>query len=226
MKRIMIRLSNFYYKYLAKPVVNKVNTRISSEIPIFELSKIHIKNTKLLTTREELLECLPKGGIVAELGVDEGEFSKSILGINKPKKLHLVDFWGSKRYNQDKRRKVETRFKKNIEANNLEINLGLSTEVVKGFQDNYFDWIYIDTSHSYKTTIEELELYRSKIKSNGFIAGHDYVMGHWNGMVRYGVIEAVYEFCVKYNWEIMFLTTELNESLSFAIKRITSDSKV
>ena len=214
------------YKSFILPTVKKMNTKASQAIPIFELSEMHIKNAKLLTTREELLELLPKGGIVAELGVDEGEFSKSILGINKPKKLHLVDFWGSKRYNQDKRRKVETRFKKNIEANNLEINLGLSTEVVKGFQDNYFDWIYIDTSHSYKTTIEELELYRSKIKSNGFIAGHDYVMGHWNGMVRYGVIEAVYEFCVKYNWEIIFLTTELNESLSFAIKRITSDSKV
>lgn len=214
------------YKSFILPTVKKMNTKASQAIPIFELSEMHIKNAKLLTTREELLELLPKGGIVAELGVDEGEFSKSILGINKPKKLHLVDFWGSKRYNQDKRRKVETRFKKNIEANNLEINLGLSTEVVKGFQDNYFDWIYIDTSHSYKTTIEELELYRSKIKSNGFIAGHDYVMGNWDGMVRYGVIEAVYEFCVKYNWEIIFLTTELNESLSFAIRRITPDSKV
>ena len=107
----------------------------------------------MLTTREELLDLLPKGGIVAELGVDEGDFSKTILEINKPKKLHLVDIWGSKRYNQEKRRKVETRFKKNIEANSLEINLGLSTEVGKEFQDNYFDWIYIDTAHSYKTTI-------------------------------------------------------------------------
>ncbi|MGK7896540.1 MAG: class I SAM-dependent methyltransferase [Xenococcus sp. (in: cyanobacteria)] len=222
----MIRLSNFYYQRFAKPVAIKVNTRVSSEIPIFKLSKIHIQNAKLLTTREELLELLPKGGIVAELGVDEGEFSKAILEINKPKKLHLVDFWGSKRYNQDKRRKVETRFKNNIEANNLEINLGLSTKVVERYEDNYFDWIYIDTSHSYKTTIEELELYSSKVKPNGFIAGHDYVMGNWPGMVRYGVIEAVYEFCVKHNWEIIFQTTELEESLSFAIRRITPDSKV
>lgn len=226
MKKVMNKLLSFYYTRFAKPVVKKVNTRISSGIPIFKLSKIHIQNARLLTTREELLELLPKGGVVAELGVDEGEFSKSILEINKPKKIHLVDFWGSKRYNQDKRRKVETRFKRNIEANNLEINLGLSTEVVEEFQDNYFDWIYIDTAHSYKTTIEELELYRNKIKSNGFIAGHDYERGNWNGMVRYGVIEAVYEFCVKYNWEIIFLTTELKESLSFAIRRIAPDSKV
>ncbi len=39
-------------------------------------------------------------------------------------------------------------------------------------------------------------------------------------MKRYGVIEAVYEFCSKYNWEILFLTTELETNPSFAIKKI------
>ena len=81
--------------------------------------------------------------------------------------------------------------------------------------------MYVDTSHSYKTTFEELERYSKKVKKGGYIAGHDYVIGNWDGLVRYGVIEAVYEFCVKHNWEIAFLTSELNDSPSFAIRRIS-----
>ena len=36
MKKVMNRLSSFYYTRFAKPVVNKVNTRISSGIPMFK----------------------------------------------------------------------------------------------------------------------------------------------------------------------------------------------
>ena len=211
------------YNNTVQRVAKKVNTYISSTIPKVEINKIHIDNAKLITTREELLRILPKNGIVAELGVDEGDFSQSILSINMPKKLHLIDLWGSKRYNQNKRKSVEKRFSKNIESTKVEINLGLSTEVAGNFKENYFDWIYIDTAHSYKITIEELESYRKKIKKGGIIAGHDYILGNWNGLVRYGVIEAVYEFCVKYNWEIIYLTCELNNMPSFAIREITKN---
>ena len=210
-----------YYRFFV-PIVKKVNTKISSQIPKIELSKIHVNNTKLLTNRQELLSLLPKGGVVAELGVDMGDFSESILNITKPHKLHLIDTWGSKRYHQEKRRNVEKRFNEKIINSSVEINIGLSTQVVDDFQDTYFDWIYIDTTHSYKTTISELEAYRTKVKPNGYIAGHDFILGNWDGLVRYGVIEAVYEFCVKYNWELLFLTTEINDNPSFAIKRIST----
>ena len=102
----------------------------------------------------------------------------------------------------------------------VEINLGLSTAVVTDFPNGYFDWIYIDTDHGYTVTHEELEAYREKIKPGGIIAGHDYIIGNWDGVVRYGVIEAVHEFCVKYDWEIIYLTAELNNNPSFAIRKI------
>ncbi len=222
--KLLRKLQNKFYKTVIKPIAKKVNTATSEKIPKYEINKIHINNAKLITTREELLRILPQNGIVAELGVDEGNFSQMILSINKPKKLHLIDFWGSKRYNQIKRKKVENKFSKNIENKEVEINLGLSTEVVESFEDNYFDWIYIDTSHSYEGTIEELELYSKKVKESGIIAGHDYILGNWNGLVRYGVIEAVNEFCIKNNWEILYITTELNNNPSFAIRKITDNN--
>ncbi len=211
---------SFLYKKTILPVVKKYNSKVSSEIPVYEIGRMHLNNAKLLTNRMELLNLLPKNAIVAEIGVDQGDFSEMILNITQPEKLHLVDFWGSKRYNQEKRKSVENRFAQKINNSSVVINLGLSTQVVDNFADNYFDWIYIDTDHSYKTTISELELYQHKLKKDGIIAGHDFILGNWNGVVRYGVIEAVYEFCVKNNWEIIYLTIELTNNPSFAIRRI------
>jgi hypothetical protein len=193
---------------------------ISSKIPKYELETKHIKNARIIVNREAMLELFPKNGIVAELGVDKGDFSEIILKTCSPSKLHLVDVWESERYNETKKLNVASKFEKEVNAKTVEINLGYSTEVVKQFPDDYFDWVYIDTTHSYKTTIEELNLYSRKIKPGGLIAGHDYIVGNWNGMVRYGVIEAVYEFCSKNDWEIVYLTAENKGYPSFAIKKI------
>jgi hypothetical protein len=55
-----------FYKIIIKPFAKHFNKRQSSQIPQFEIRQKHIQNTKLLTTREELLKLLPKEGIVAE----------------------------------------------------------------------------------------------------------------------------------------------------------------
>ena len=163
---------------------------------------------------------MKKNSIIAEIGVDHGEFSKKILQICKPQKLHLIDLWGSERYHSGLRKLVEGKFRNEINKGIVEINVGLSTVVVNNFKDNYFDWVYIDTAHSYDVTKSELKKYRKKIKQSGFIAGHDFVIGNWNDRIRYGVIDAVYEFCVKNNWEFIYLTMDYKESISFAIRRI------
>ena len=219
-KTILFKIAALFYKSFVVSLVSYINKKISSQIPRVDLNNKHLNNAILLENRRELLKRLPKNGVVAELGVNKGDFSKIILDLAEPRKLHLIDFWGSKRYNQQIRRNVEMRFSEKIINKSVEINLGFSTEVVSLFPDNYFDWIYIDTDHSYKTTIKELEFYREKLKDNGIIAGHDYITGYWDGVVRYGVIEAVHEFCQKYNWEIIFLTSELTIHPSFAIRRI------
>lgn len=167
-----------------------------------------------------MLSYLPKNAVVAELGVDKGDFSKSILDTTQPSKLHLVDLWNTERYHEGKKLHVQKRFENEINSNQVEVNIGLSTSVVDQFPDQYFDWIYIDTDHSYSTTASELQKYKSKMKKNGIICGHDYKLGNWDGMVRYGVIEAVAEFCVRENWELLFVTTELTIHPSFAIRAI------
>ncbi|MBN3518746.1 class I SAM-dependent methyltransferase [Algoriphagus lutimaris] len=189
-------------------------------MPVPEILYNHLENGRLLAKREQLLGLLPENGIVAELGVDHGDFSRKILEINKPSKLHLVDVWQSERYPEKLFHEVSQKFQKEIEAKKVEINRGLSTKVVDQFPDGYFDWIYIDTAHTYSMTKAELESYLLKMKKGGIIAGHDFIIGEIDVPWKYGVIEAVYEFCEKYNWEIIYLTMERGISPSFAIREI------
>jgi predicted O-methyltransferase YrrM len=189
-------------------------------VPRKDLQAKHLSNTKLLTNRQELLELMPKNGVVAEIGVAAGDFSERILAATSPAKLHLVDVWASERYNKELGLSVERKFEEKINQGQIEINLGLSTEAVDSFKENYFDWIYIDTDHSYNTTKEELERYSPKVKPGGIMAGHDFIIGNWTSLTRYGVIEAVYEFCVDHDWELIYLTMGINEFPSFAIRKI------
>jgi predicted O-methyltransferase YrrM len=207
------------YRWL-NALLRKARKRQSDAIPKVELSSHHIANLKVVVDRDAFLEALPKGGIVAEAGVDHGDFSARILAITKPQKLHLIDIWSSKRYHAALQDHVRARFARELASGQVQIDLGLSTDVLQRHPDAYFDWIYIDTDHGYAVTAAELEIARSKVKPDGIIAGHDYVTGNWDGGVRYGVVEAVHEFCVKHDWELILLTHETDRHLSFAIRSI------
>lgn len=211
---------------MEKKIMNKIKVelkkqrkKVENKIPKVDFQQEHIANATLLTTRQEMLKLLPQGGVVAELGVDHGEFSTDILSLNKPAKLHLVDYWGSTRYNQQKRQDVENMFGEQIEAGSIEINYGLSLEVSKNYPENYFDWVYIDTGHDYELTRDELEEYSKKLKPGGYLAGHDFTRWNRLGFSRFGVVEAVSEFCVKNGWELVYLTLEVSENPSFAIRK-------
>ena len=107
-----------------------------------------------------------------------------------------------------------------IASGDVEINRGLSRERLSEFSDEYLDWIYIDTDHSYLTTKDELLIASSKVKRGGYIAGHDFTSGNPVKALPYGVIQACNEFCVKEGWGYEFLTLEPSGHSSFALKKI------
>jgi hypothetical protein len=132
----------------------------------------------------------------------------------------LIDAWTDEGY-KGRLGIVKKRFEKEIKLGQIVINQGLSSTELERFDDGYFDWVYIDTNHTYITTAKELEISQRKVKRGGIIAGHDYTIGIWSGSAsRFGVIEAVHEFCTKYKWEMIYLTHEKNRCLSFALKQI------
>jgi hypothetical protein len=192
---------------------------LKNNMPGVVLEEVHTRNCNVLPTRMHLLDRLPKGGVVAEVGVAFGDFTKQILLRNNPSKLHLVDAWEADGY-QDVLEKILERYSKEIATGAIEINRGLSRERLSEFSDEYLDWIYIDTDHSYLTTRDELLIASKKVKPGGYIAGHDFTSGNPVKAVPYGVIQACNEFCVNEGWGYEFLTLEPSGHSSFALKKI------
>ena len=200
-------------------IINKIKPGSINEDQVI-LNQKHINNLKVVIDRKNFLKFFPKNGIIAEIGVDQGDFSNKILSNIHPDKLYLIDTWTSRRYNRNKMNYVRRRFQKEIDSGRVIIIRGKSELELKKFEDGYFDWVYIDTTHSYQQTVKELELCLLKVKDGGIIAGHDYCQGNINKALAYGVVQAVNQFCVKNNWEFILLTHETNRTLSFAIKKI------
>ncbi|WCH27081.1 class I SAM-dependent methyltransferase [Aeromonas salmonicida] len=194
-----------------------VRTKREDILPKIPLLQHHIEGATLLTDRLSLLTLLPKHGVVAELGVAAGDFSRQISEICQPSKLHLVDIWGSERYGESLYLSVNSHFHQQQQRGEVIIHRKPSLEALESFPDQTFDWVYIDTTHSYELTRDELRASARKVKSTGIIAGHDYMQGNWCSQYRYGVIEAVHEFCVEYNYRVLYLTMDISESLSFSL---------
>lgn len=186
-------------------------------MPRTALSPDHTARGRLLPDRLALLDHLPKGGTVAEIGVAKGDFSAEILARCAPDRLHLIDAWHTGRYAPAKAA-VLARFAPAIAAGQVVVNPGLSLDVLSGFPDAAFDWVYIDTDHSYRLTAAELTLCARLVKPGGRICGHDFTTGNIVAPVVYGVVQAVNEFCMAKGWEYEFLTLESDCFFSFCIR--------
>jgi predicted O-methyltransferase YrrM len=57
-------------------------------------------------------------------------------------------------------------------------------------EDNSFDIIYIDADHTYEHCLEDIQLWKPKVKKGGILCGHDYFI---SGVLWPGVKKAVDE---------------------------------
>ena len=179
----------------------------------------NIHKMEIFETRDEMLKVVPKGGIIAELGVFKGEFSIVIDKVCKPKELILIDSWsGTHLYSGDVNGNHLNGVRQyysgdelfNITTENIKkcksmvTTVRLTTDILGAFGDDMFDMIYIDADHSYEGVLKDLKNAYNKIKNGGYIMGHDYEhnMHKTNNSYNFGVKKAVDEFCREYNQEI------------------------
>jgi hypothetical protein len=184
-----------------------------------ELSDHHFSGCELLATRKTLLARLPSRGAVAEVGVSEGVFSRQIVEIADPQTLYLIDLWQSSRaaFGQPAAEKVQQQFTSLESAGIVRIMRGYSWEQLLSLPESSLDWVYIDASHEYEHVARDLEAARRAVKADGYIAGHDYLL--WSSpMLRFGVVEAVNEFCMRHDFVFRYLTMEPNGHHSYAIQ--------
>ena len=170
----------------------------------------------------EILNLLPQNSICVEIGVEKGYFSKLILQVLNPSKLFLVDPWsvghdindvekyGSALNNlptaystEDDYKNIHNVFYNEIKGNKVIVRPDFSYNVVDDFPNNYFDFIYIDSCHLYNAVKADLNMFLPKLKEGGVMAGHDYLV-----FDNFGVIEAVNEFCIEHNFEMIILNNE------------------
>jgi len=162
-----------------------------------ELNEIHLKNCKVVPNREAILHQMKKGGIVAEVGVQEGVFSKSILQICEPKELHLIDY--SLIYFS-----IDKKYKSEIADGQVKLHEGDSSVAISKFPDEYFDFIYIDADHAYPGVQRDIHAAKTKIKQDGFLLFNDYTYWSPCECINYGVVQSVNELCVNENWEMIY----------------------
>lgn len=180
-----------------------------------------MRKIKKLPNRQKLIKWLPCNATIAEIGVARGDFSQAILTNTFPKKFHLIDAWtyqdssidpegmhhdwNSQEKQDQNYEYVLKRFSSQIQSRQIFVHKGYSSDVLKEFPNGYFDWVYIDANHKYEFIKQDLELCRLKIKKGGLICGHDYIQGDTARGIEFGTIQAVNEFCKRYDWRIICL---------------------
>jgi hypothetical protein len=176
-----------------------------------------------LANRAQLIsfvgERAPKG-LGVEVGSFKGEFAKTILE-SWSGSLYMVDVWrklGEEYSDMSNCDDAYVEAMKNVvgyEDRAIMVRAS-SRQAAKMFPDQSLDFVYIDANHSYDFIMEDLGLWYPKVKTGGFLCGHDYLAIDWNNdpnfadekkknkfiwsqgsyMGLFGVNPAVDEFCI------------------------------
>ena len=152
-------------------------------------------------------EHLPKRGVVAEVGLAEGDNARTILEGAEPRELHLIDLDLSVL----KRHSIEPALRDGI----VRLHEKDSVAALASFPDEYFDWIYIDGDHSYPGVKRDIEQAKRAVKRDGLLVFDDYPtpMNAYACQrrlfslraTRHGVGDAVNELCLAEDWGFRYL---------------------
>ncbi len=217
MRRTILRAARMALSPFGLELHSRSAPRRSSLAP--ELDIEALRNCRVLPSREHWLQTLPRESIGAEIGVFRGDFSDAILRLAQPQVLFLIDLWGSAETG-DAYDGVVARFAQEISAGSVRIMRGHSIDVLSRMPDKSLDWAYIDTTHAYELTRDELLQCERLVRDNGIIAGHDYCEGNSVRGLAYGVIQAVHEFCINRGWAFDGLALAPNGHWTFSLRKV------
>ncbi len=85
-----------------------------------------------------------------------------------------------------------------------------SMDAVKEFEDNTFDFVYIDGLHDFDNVMMDLIHWTKKVKRRGIVSGHDY-----HHAARSGVVRAVDAYTLAHDIRGPYLTREHISSFFF-----------
>lgn len=151
-------------------------------------------------TFEFLVSNIPDRGRFVECGAWLGKSSSFLCDLcnstNKNIDLWIVDSWLGSSNELNTSHKLATMkdiyqiFLDNMGSRKFNHIRGLSQDVNKFFADKSCDVVFIDMEHTYKAVKNDIQMWLPKIKSGGFLAGHDYMAKQWKEDVQKAVHES------------------------------------
>jgi hypothetical protein len=182
------------------------------------------KTTHSTGNRLALLDTLPKGAVCAELGVFQGALSREIIARCHPKRFFMIDrFEGQIDSGDENGKNFHTLDMRDVHddvANEFGFEIGVSivqSDSVAWLatqSPGSLGWVYIDTDHSFRTTVRELAAAHYAVKDGGVIAGHDFSTKYFPGVPK-----AVEGFCEELGLDLEIWEGDALASYSIINKR-------
>jgi hypothetical protein len=182
--------------------------------------------------RRAILRLVPPGTAGAELGVFTGLFSEVLLEVLRPAVLHLVDPWWQAfgddypdwgAYTDNGR--LTTRVAHEAALARVErargdcdvhVHVATSAEWLRSIPDASLDWAYVDSTHYYRETLEELKLLARKVRPDGLVLGDDWRPN--TGDPHHGVFRAVHEQVRAGVWDVVRVDEHVQWALRHAAR--------
>lgn len=171
---------------------------------------------------------VPVGGVGAEIGVHKGDFTERLLTHLQPTRLHLLDPWyligpewnwgPADRSTINALCGILTRYSNELVSGQVVLDIGWDLDVLGTFPDATFDWVYLDTTHKFHHTRDELRVLALKVKPGGMITGDDWYVDPSH--LHHGVCRAVREFLEQEPYELLYASEDDHQWL---IRRTRAD---
>ena len=124
------------------------------------------------------------GGILVEIGCFAGESSRVFADSGRFNRIYCVDPWSGVAdmelpeicswYKQYDMNAVERLFDNRMSGCDFVTKMKMSSEKASREVLDTVDMVYIDAVHTYKGVKHDIELWQPKIRTGGWICGHDY----------------------------------------------------
>jgi SAM-dependent methyltransferase len=178
--------------------------------PLPTLPPDRLDGCVLLSHRDEILKRLPKGGICAEVGTQEGLFAEKMVAQVQPERLHLFDIDDAP---------LRARSTDLLTRPNVTLHVGDSSRLLSGFPDDHFDWIYVDGDHSYEGVSRDIRVARNKVKPGGLLIFNDFTLWSPAECIDYGVPYAVCELSVAHGFTFVYFALHPHLYNDVALRR-------
>jgi hypothetical protein len=199
-----------------------------------ELTSAHLLDAKLYATRHDMLRTLPipRGGVIAEIGVALGDFSKFLIRELHPAVFHGFDLfnlhneetlWGRKT-SDIFQGKTHAQFYKaemaGAGALRVQVHEGPSQQTLPLLPDGLCDMIYVDAEHTYNEVKADAALAVQKLRPGGTLVFNDYLFYDPFVKAEYGIVPVVNELVANGGWKVIGFALQKHMFCDIALRQV------